>query len=151
MPCRDIMTQNMVRLAPDDNVESALQALADKKASIAVVVDPHDETVLGIFSRRVVMNELLPVSVEMGGASMASVGVGAAPGIAMRYRNLKTTPVAALLSPSFNAIYPDTPLWEAISLILSLGEGLPVLDEDGKLLGVVTQDDIFDGLESGRE
>ena len=44
------------------------------------------------------------------------------------------------------AVGPDTPMRELVSLARERGGPFPVLGDDGALLGIVGEDEIYDGL-----
>lgn len=66
--------------------------------------------------------------------------IGAAPGIAKRLRKRMPYAVRDIMRHDVPVVYPDTPLWEGVRLLVKHNIILPVLEKDStQLLGVVTQ------------
>lgn len=116
MLVRDRMTSPAITTRPDAETSAALKTMYVHKVRRLPVVDERGALV-GIVTQRTLY--------EHGKAS---------------------TPVADLMTPSPYTAAPDTPIVEAAAKMRTLGFGaLPVL-EQGRLVGIITESDIFDAF-----
>ncbi len=147
MPCHAAITEQFLILSPDANVEKAMKELKKKKIDWAAVV--NDQGVIeGLFSLRIVMKNLLPVSVAMSDGIKLDITVRAAPGIAKRLRKVYPLTVADLMDRQFERVSPDTPIWEAISHLVHTDTPLAVVDGDkDKFIGLITAQSGIDELQ----
>jgi CBS-domain-containing membrane protein len=83
----------------------------------------------------------------LGDAAGLGALLGAAPGLSRRLQKLKPEAVATLTGARFQSVRADTPLWEGISRLNETGESVPVLDADGMLQGVISEQSLFEALE----
>lgn len=137
MPCHAAMIEKPVTLKPDVTVEKALKELKKKKIDTAAVVD-EDGVIVGIFSVNSLMKNLLPVTVAVNDGIQLDVKMPAAPGIAKRLKKVYPLPVSQLLDRDFTAVYPETPVWEAINALVM--NKLPIFvveNENNKFLGMI--------------
>ncbi len=137
MPCHAAITKKSLTLKPDMEVEKALKELNKKNIDEATVVN-DDGQVLGLFSLTIVMKNLLPVSVPMSDGIVLDVTVRAAPGIAKRLKKVNPLKVEDLMERKVPMVNPDTPIWEAVSHLVSGHSCLVVVEgETQKYLGMV--------------
>ena len=137
MPCHAAIAQKSVTFTPDIEVEEALKELKKKNVDEAAVVD-KDGKVVGLFSLMIVMKNLLPVSVPMSDGIVLDVKVRAAPGIAKRLKKVNPLKVADLMERKVATVYPDTPIWEAVSHLVNGHPCLIVVEaETRKYLGML--------------
>ncbi|HYJ80708.1 MAG TPA: CBS domain-containing protein, partial [Longimicrobiaceae bacterium] len=129
---RDVMTQRVYRVGPDDTVKDVLDLLAEHKVS-AVPVVGEDREVLGIVTDRELVRFLLPAAQRAGES-------------ASRLRGAK---VREVMSRSIICVSEDQALAEVMSIMVSKDlERLPVTSE-GKLTGFLTRGDILRKLFAG--
>jgi CBS-domain-containing membrane protein len=156
MSCKDAMIAKVAVARQSDTVETALALLKGEPSGIVPVVDGDGRTVVGIFSRRGLLQEILPASVnvpvagEIDSVSMPmSAGMlAAAPGLSKRLQKLMLQPLSAVVPAKFASVSANTPLWEGISRLGEAGEALAVLDEDGGLQGIISETSLLNALEA---
>lgn len=151
MPSHAAMIEKPVTLSPDILVEKALKDLKKRKIDAAAVVN-EDGTLNGVFSIGAVMRNLLPVSVAMSDGIKIDLPVRAAPGIAKRLKKLYPLTVGELMDKKPLTVYPDTPIWECVSGLVSHGGPLFVIDhKDHKFLGMIDMQSAFHELQRLQE
>ncbi len=147
MPCHAAMIDKFLSVSPDDGVEQTLAAMKKAKTDLAPVVDGAGVTV-GSFSLKTLLENLLPVSVNMNDGTSLDVHLGAAPGIAKRLKKISPLKVGDLMNRKFVAVHPDTPLWEGVNVLVQ-NSGMPILvvePRSGKALGIITTQSALDEL-----
>jgi CBS domain-containing protein len=147
MPCHSAAVQNLLTFSVDTPVEEALAAMKEKNCRSAPVLD-KDGKVIGVFSVRILLKNLLPVSVAVQDGLYLDTTVAAAPGVAKRLRKIETLTVGEIMERKFVSVYPETPVWEAVNLIVQ--HGAPVMVEDqesGCLLGLISEQSLLDELQ----
>ena len=124
----DRMTKNPITCSPDTAVDDALNLMREEKVRRLPVID-KDHNMLGIVSEK----DLLYVSPSP--ATTLSV-------FEMHYL-LSKVKVATVMTKEVVTVTVDTPLEEAARIMADNSIGaLPVL-EVGKLVGIITETDIF--------
>jgi CBS domain-containing protein len=138
-------------LAPDMEIERALAEMKKAGAEHAAVVDGGG-ILLGGFSCRYVLKNLLPVSVAMADGIQLDIKVSAAPGIAKRLRKVNPLKVAELMERKVAIVYPQTPIWEGVNaLIMHDGPVFVVEGENNKFKGMITGASALDELQRMQE
>lgn len=146
MPCHYATTDKDVVIDPDLTVEKALKFIKKNKIATACVVD-KDGHLLGLFSEKILLKNLIPVSVAMADGVHIDVRVGAAPGVAKRLSKTKMLSVSEVAERKFISVDSDAPLWEAVSLITRHGGPLVVLDKNEKFFGLITYQTLIEALD----
>jgi CBS domain-containing protein/mannitol/fructose-specific phosphotransferase system IIA component (Ntr-type) len=124
---RDVMTQRVYRVGPDDSVRDVLDLVAEHRLR-AVPVVSDDRGVLGMVTDRDLMRFFLPVVQRTSGESAST---------------LKETRVREVMSRSVICVSEDQALAEVMSIMVTKDlERLPVVSE-GKLTGFLTRGDIL--------
>ena len=137
MPCHAAMTKKFITLSEDQLVEEALSLMEKEGVDVAPVID-DDGAFAGIFSLRIVMQNLLPVSVSMADGLQLDVQIRAAPGIAKRLRKVLPLKVSDLIQRKVIHVSPETPLWEGVNLLVQHAEPVFVIDsKTNKVLGMI--------------
>jgi predicted transcriptional regulator len=112
-----IMTRRVVTVSPSDRILEALALMADRDIGSLVVMEK--DSPVGIVTERDVIRRLVSEK------NLDKVAV----------RNVMTSPLVTA--------QPETPSWEAFrTMLVRRIRRLPVL-EDGKLVGIVTERDLF--------
>jgi CBS domain-containing protein len=131
----EAMTRNAVLLAADMTAEMALRRLDQKAVSGAPVVD-HGR-VVGVITRR---DLLVPTLLD-------NLADAQAPGRLTRLAGLR---VSDLMSSEPVTAPPDCSLVEAVRTMIRHGVNrLPVVDQAGRPLGVLTRDDVLGAVARG--
>jgi predicted transcriptional regulator len=137
MPSHAAMNDKFLTASPGDNVEDTLKAMKKAKADIVPVVDEKG-AVMGVFTVGIVLENLLPVSVAMSDGIQLDIQIGAAPGIAKRLKKVLPLSVGDLMNRKFDAVYPETPLWETVNQIVMSNRPVIVVEpKSGKALGII--------------
>lgn len=152
MPCHAAITEKMVTAKPNETVKTVLKRMRTKKADIIPVVEKEDGTLLGYFSSAQLLKNLLPVPVSMADGIQLDIKIPAAPGIAKRLNKVQNLPVSDFMKSKTHAVYPDTPIWEGVRLLMEHQEPVFVLEQDSqKLLGFMTESSAIAELERLQE
>lgn len=145
MPCHSAIVAKNVTVAPDETVEHALKAIKKGKVNAVAVID-GDGVFHGIFSMKVLLGNLIPVSVAVSEGVQLDVALPAAPGVAKRLANVKSLPVSELMDRKPQSVSPDAPVWQGVSLLTKNGSPLCVVDDKGKFHGLITYESLVDDL-----
>jgi CBS domain-containing membrane protein len=142
---RDIMTRDVVSVKPEDTLETVVGAMCANRISGVPVLDPSGK-VLGILSEKDIVSRLL------GGGSgnlMALVSgcIRAEGCLCKSVRNLTAKEV--MTSPVVT-VRETASLAEITELLAGRKiNRLPVTDPEGRLLGILTRDDIVNSTSGG--
>ncbi|QDT67841.1 putative voltage-gated ClC-type chloride channel ClcB [Planctomycetes bacterium MalM25] len=118
---REFMTTRLTTLHPEMEVHEAIRLLLKHQISGAPVVGPQGEY-LGVFSERCSMQVLLDAA----------------------YEQLPTSHVGAFMDHEAMTIEPETQLLSiAQAFLLTNYRRLPVIDEEDKLVGLVSRRDVL--------
>ncbi|MEW6256777.1 MAG: HPP family protein [Pseudomonadota bacterium] len=138
--CADIMTRDVVAVAPDTSMKEALRLLRAHHVK-ALPVTTEDARVIGVVTQTdlldkaswgakgpyVTLGQRLRHVVRLAGAPQGSV------------QEIMTTPV--------RSARPDTPAADLVPLMAEGGlHAMPVVDANGQLAGIVTQSDLIAAL-----
>lgn len=147
MSCLAAIVKDIVTLDPELSVENALKLLKEKKISSAPVVD-KDGKLIGLFSLKILLSNLIPVSFVVADGVPVDIKVGAAPGVSKRLKKVMPLQIEEILDRKFQKVRPDDPLWEGVSLI-TRGDGpVAVIDISDKFIGLLTYASVVEQLET---
>ena len=148
----DIMERDVVTAAPDDDVESLIKLLREHELPGVPVTD-GDRRLVGIVTEsdlilRAEDSDLhLPHYLELFGGI---VFLEPLQHLEEKLRKAFATNVRDMMTSDVQTISPDASVEEAARLISRSGHNrLPVTDDDGRLLGVVTRVDCLAALSGG--
>lgn len=134
MKVSDIMTTNVITAGPDETIKDVILKIRRKNVSGLPVVDKNKK-VLGTFSETDVAKALPDILNESQHIPLVDV------------RELTAEPIRRVLHMPAITIGPDATIEEAATIVLEkFRHRLPVVDSDGKLLGLVTLGDILKAL-----
>lgn len=147
MPCNAAMIKKLITITADKSVEEALGVLNTNKIDAVPVVGQGGK-LEGVFSTRVLLKNLLPVSVTTGDNIHMDIKVGAAPGVAKRLKKVAPLRVGDLMDRKATVVAPETPIWEGVNMLVHHGAPLLVVERaTGKLQGMITEQSMIDELE----
>ena len=147
MPCHSAKIENAITASPDTTVQKAMTILSKKKADFLAVVD-EDQRLLGYFSAATLLHNILPVAVDMSTGLHLDIPLGAAPGVAKRLNNVKSTSIQEVMNNKPRIVYSETPTWEGVKILVEHGAPLFITEEDtGKFLGIMTEKSAIEDLE----
>lgn len=149
MPCHSAMVKDVLVVKPNEKVESILKKMAKKNAADTVVVLDEDGVLEGYMNMKVLLKNLLPVSVSLQGTVKTSdVQIGAAPGIAKRLRKVKPLEVSAIMERKFETLEPDAPVWVGVQKLVELGSPIFIVDDETKkYVGMIDEESTIGELE----
>ncbi len=146
MPCHAAIVEKSVSVLPSETIENALLLIRKHKVNAVAVIDEKG-VFQGIFSMKVLLNSLIPVSVAMNEGVQIDVKLTAAPGVAKRLSNVKPLPVSELMVRKPLSVTPDAPIWKGVGLLTKNGSPLCVIDDKGKFHGLITYESLVNNLE----
>jgi CBS domain-containing protein len=143
---KDVMTRPVVSLSPSDSVLEAAKRLGRRGISGGPVVD--NGTVIGMISATDLVCALMPASPrEKGGASSLTILAWSTPSPASPWAE---RPVAEVMTTKVIAVSPETSIWEAAAAIdRRKVNRLPVIDRDGRVLGILSRADLVKAIAMG--
>lgn len=150
MPCHSAMIANVLTVKPEEVVEDVIKKMRDKKKpSDTVVVVDENGKMLGYFTMKVLLKNLLPVSLSVQNSAVSNdVMVGAAPGIAKRLFKVKPIAISQVMERNFRALAPDTPTWEGVQALVEYGSPIFVIEEGTeKFVGAMDENSAIAELE----
>ena len=145
MACYSAIEKKGVTLSPDNTVEEALKLIKKGKAVSASVVD-DEGNFLGVFSKSILLKNLIPVPVTTSSGVQIDMKVTAVPGVAKRLGCLLPLKVIEVMDRRPVRVLPDEPIWEAVGQIAAYSEPLCVIDENDKFMGLITYESLIDKL-----
>jgi CBS domain-containing membrane protein len=141
LACGDVMSRDVITVSTDSHVELAWNRLRHHKIKALPVLD-HADRLVGILSVADFLRQMDDTSAA--GLAMHLQGMlqrmpGAKPKRAMYVHQIMSTGVSSARL--------DTPITEVIGLMINHNlPHIPVLDDDRKVLGIVTQTDTLAAL-----
>jgi CBS domain-containing protein len=153
MKIKEVMTKEVVTLEPDDTILDASLKLSNKKISGAPVVDA-DGKVIGVFSEADILKRLKVTSktLRMIYPSLCSVCVTFQEEETERetleaYKEVAGMKVKELMTTNVETVGPEGEVRDAIKKMVAKSiNRLPVVDELGKAIGIITRGDILRGM-----
>lgn len=153
MTAKNLMSSELVTLAPDVTVAEALLKMSDHHVHNIPVVD-KDDAFVGLFSLRRLARELLPAAARMDAESFhmdLAFLSDDSDEVVKRLRKIGRKPVSALLERKKKLRFcgPDTPIPRMLQLLTENPTSLPVLVVQGKrqrVIGMVSTWDVLTKL-----
>lgn len=143
MEIKQIMASDVITISPDDDVKKAATLICLKKISGIPVVD-KDGTPLGMISEKDVLRAIYPTYQEF---FENPEEFKAYSDLRRRYGEATHLKVSQVYNKKVITVTPDTPLLNALSLMITKRiRRLPVVDDAGKIIGIVSQGDIHQAL-----
>ena len=150
MPCHGAMIElkDIIAVKPDMTIEAVMKLLNKKKLRTVPVID-DDNVLVGMFSTKILLRHLLPVSVTMqDGLQRLGFIKGAAPSVGKRLSKIKKEKIEQYVDKEPVVLHTEIALWEAIRYLTAHGSPLPVIDtKTGKLEGLISDQSMLELLE----
>ena len=133
--CGAAMSRDVATVTPDTSLEAALMLLRKHSIKALPVID-SERRVIGILTQTDLVDR----------AASLRAGLQAGLGAVFRRHGGRAVVADIMSSPVLTAT-PDLPLGRLIPIMSAAGHHhLPVVDEEGKLAGIVTQTDVIAAL-----
>ena len=120
---RDLMTRSLITVTDEENVEAAMHVMADAGVS-SVVVEPDASGAWGILTKRDIVTKIVNGD-----------------------RNPATTKVGEIATRPVVSVAAEASVREAASLLSSQNFSRLTIEEGGRVIGMITEDDIFSTVE----
>ncbi len=146
MSCNAAMIElKDVVIAKSDLTVGEIVSLLEENNLRAVPVVDDNNKLLGMFSTRILLRNLLPASVTMqDGLQRLNFVIGAAPSLARLLSKINKDLILDHIDPNPVVLHLDTPMWEIIRLLTEHGSPLPVVNKaDGTLEGLISDQSIL--------
>jgi CBS-domain-containing membrane protein len=140
MPLRALaLSPRPLTLPADTPVRAALRLMFEQRINHVALVDVSGRFV-GMAGIGVALEQVIPLSARthQGLSDLAFVG-DALPMLLDHYRKILDQPATLLVDPHAAPLRVNTPLMEAALLLTHAHGPLPVLDDQGALLGILSQ------------
>lgn len=126
-------------LPPEATVDQAMSLMIQRQVN-HIPLCTADGRLAGVISSNAILRALLPASarVEGGVGDLNFVG-DALPMLLDHLRRNAGRPASELVDASVQAVRQDTPLLEAANRLSHTSAPLPVIDEQGKLVGMLSR------------
>ncbi len=143
MKVKDVMTKDVISFDPDDTIYEVTTTLKEKNISGAPVVS--DNKVVGIVTEADIME--LYEEEARGPVDVWELSLKVKEELDRALRNIKkdaSTKVKEIMTKKVETINPETEVSEA-AYIMSEKQinRLPVVDQEGKLVGIISRADII--------
>jgi len=148
-----VMTKDVLTLSPDDTVLEASIKMTEKRVSGAPVIDDAGRLV-GMISEADILRSLKTTvkTMHLVYPSLSTIGVAFKEKVSEKeasdaYKELKDIKVGNIMTSDVQVTSTDENLRQAIKKMISRGiNRLPVVDENQKVIGIVTRGDILRGI-----
>ncbi len=145
-----IMTKDVITVRPEDDVEKVARLLVEHQVSGVPVVDGEGKVVGIITEGDLVVQEK---KVKAPAYSIILGGVIYLESLNKFFEQLKRTiaeQVEGLMTRKVYTVSPDEPVQDIATLMTEKNVNrLPVVDKEGKLLGIVTRQDVIKWTHKG--
>ncbi len=157
----DVMTRDVLTLAPDMTLEQAAERLVQRGVSGAPVVDAHGRLV-GILSESDILRQLKRIAEETLGKRyltsrvhsldlLAFLGEREHAAVENVYRQLRSAKVSEVMTAHVHGVAPTDSLEAVAAAMIDHDVNrLPVVDA-GRVVGIITRADLARVLATGRK
>lgn len=128
-----------VTLKPDDSLADTLALMLSRHINHAPICD-GDGVFVGLISTNAILRAIIPASAttEGGLSNLKFVGDGMRL-LTSHLHNLERLKVAQFASKDMPVLREDSPILEAAQLLAKSTAPLPLVDRQGKLLGLISR------------
>jgi CBS domain-containing protein len=143
MKVKEVMTKEIKSFSPDMSAKAALDMLIKMRMSGLPVIDESDKLV-GIFTEKEILKSILPSYVHDVGKFEYLENPK---GVKTKIANLEKARVKDIMRRDVITISEEATLSEAARIILTQKiRRMPVMNKEGKVIGIVATEDILKGL-----
>ncbi|MBI4091618.1 MAG: CBS domain-containing protein [Candidatus Levybacteria bacterium] len=145
MKVSDVMSKQVDSVRPTDRVERAVMLIFGRGINGVPVCE--GKKVIGVVTEQDILNKFFPTIHEL---IQDSVHESSFEAMEEKAATILSLPVLKIMSKRPTTVAPDTPILRAQSLmnVKNIGR-LPVVDEQGRILGIVSKGDVFRSLIGG--
>ena len=149
MLVKDVMSENVITISPEESIRDAIEKMAKNNVSGLIVVE--NEKVVGIISESDVIKFLssgfpeikTPINVTLSILQVLESGIK----IMNEVKKIGKLKVKDLMNKRVFSVKPEDTVLEAARIMSKKDvRRLPVIDENGKLVGVISRTDILKAL-----
>jgi len=138
MKVEQIMKTSVKTITADEPVENVARMMVLSRIAGVPVVE--DGVVIGMVSEKDILRSMYPSYQDFVDSPVGNMNFEE---MEERYKEVRCIKVSEIMSKKMITARPDTPILKASSLmILNKVRRLPVVEADGKLVGIVSQGDI---------
>ncbi|SFU22132.1 HPP family protein [Mesorhizobium sp. YR577] len=142
--CADIMSRDVATVSPQTSLRDSWKELCDHRIKALPVIDDA-RNVVGIVTQTDFMQ-----SADWGPRGELHLGLGKRLRQAVKPRRSFNKTVSDIMSAPVRFAAPETPIAELVPVMADAGlHHLPVVNADGKLVGIITQSDLIAALYHG--
>lgn len=146
MKINEIMTRDVKFLSSDMSVAEAIDLLTSQKISGLPVVDDKGQLV-GMFTEKSVLKAVLPSYVSQVGHFVYE---NSPKTVKSKVAQLATARVVDLMRKEVVKVTEETPVSEVARIMLTQNvRRVPVVDKDGKMVGIAARSDVLEQLLKG--
>lgn len=143
MKVKEIMTKDVVSIKPEDNAREALELLFKMEISGLPVINEQGKLV-GMFTEKDALSYILPSYIEKVGRFIYEENPKS---VKKKFIELNKLKVSQLMRKEVVTTTEDTTLCEVARIMLTQkARRLPVLDDSGKVVGIVARGDILKAM-----
>jgi CBS domain-containing protein len=149
MLVKDVMSKNVITISPEESISDAIEKMAKNNISGLIVVD--NNKVVGVISESDVLKVLGSEFPEIKASANLtfSILLLLESGVKMirEMKKIGKLKVKDVMSKKVFFVKPEDTILEAARIMSKKDvRRLPVIDEDGKLVGVISRTDILRAL-----
>ncbi len=143
MKVKDVMAKSVKRLSPEMNLKEALEVFLSMDIGGLPVLDQNDK-LLGIFTEKDVLKSIFPAYLSNVGKFVYKEDPK---WIKNKLADLANIKVKDAMLKEIIAVDEETGLAEAAHIMITQKiRRLPVLDKQGRVVGIVARQDVIKGL-----
>jgi CBS domain-containing protein len=149
MLVKDVMSKNVITISPQDSIIQALEKMAENNISGLIVVE--NEKVVGVISESDILRVFKSSVPEIKASASATLSILLLLEKEMELfgemKKVGKLKVKDLMSKKVFSVKPEDTILEAARIMSKKDvRRLPVIDENGKLVGVISRTDILKAL-----
>ncbi|WP_319576444.1 CBS domain-containing protein [uncultured Desulfobacter sp.] len=150
MDCRICMSPVTTPLYTDQSAGTVIDFMRKQHLELVPIVD-RDNKFAGLISTAKLMRMLLPKSIGMmRGIKHVGYLRESAEELQARMDDIRSQRIGDLLDPYAQTVHPEASLADALKLISDRQYIVPVVDEDGLLVGAISYFSIMHALEAAQ-